>query len=103
LRAESLGVINIRDEGNDISCVITFGKVKKKPSDYYEGEIIYKGKKVCSVYGSYCGFIEFDGQRYWDYRDVLPYKSVVLKSKLESDHTKRKDRYFLLKGKLKNA
>lgn len=42
--------------------------MKKKPSDYFEGNIIQNGKPVSKFYGSYCGFISFDGVRYWDGR-----------------------------------
>ncbi len=27
---------------------------------------------MCKVFGSYCGYIEFDGERYWDGRDIQP-------------------------------
>lgn len=42
--------------------------MKKKPSDYFEGTINQKGKAVSKFYGTYCGFINFDGVRYWDGR-----------------------------------
>ena len=65
------------------------------------------------MYGSYMGFLEFDGKRYWDSRYVLPFRMKVrayifiigkiLKSQLESDCSKRKDLINMLKGDLKEA
>jgi hypothetical protein len=51
--------------------------VKKKPSDYVDGEISVKGKVVSKMRGSYMGFLEFDGNRYWDARDVFPFRMRV--------------------------
>jgi len=44
---------------------------------------------ISNVYGSYLGFIEFEGVRYWDARDIPPIKYNVINSTLESDHSKR--------------
>lgn len=48
-----------------------FGKEKKKPSDFFSGHISMDGQQIFSVFGSYMGFIEFDGVRYWDYREYV--------------------------------
>lgn len=74
MKHETLGDILFKDEKNNIECTITIGKVKKKPSDYFDGEIKVNGQVKSKVYGSYLGFIEFDGLRYWDFRYVLPTK-----------------------------
>lgn len=29
------------------------------------------------MFGSYLGFLEFDGIRYWDAREILPFKMKV--------------------------
>lgn len=62
----------------DISATLSIGSVRKKPTDYIEGEIIYKNKIVSKMYGSYMGFLEFDGKRYWDSRYVLPFRMKVI-------------------------
>ena len=35
--------------------------MKKKPTDYFKGEIKVDDKVVSDIYGSYMGFIEFNG------------------------------------------
>jgi len=45
------------------------GIVKGKPQDFFAGEILKDGKKICSIYGNYMGFMDFDGVRYWDLRE----------------------------------
>ena len=70
MRAESEGELNFVDEINDIRCTLPLGKMKKKPTDYFSGEIKHKNKVVCYLYGSYLGFIEFDDVRYWEFRYI---------------------------------
>jgi hypothetical protein len=43
--------------------------VKRKPQDHYEGEITVDGNCVAKIRGSYLGFLEIDGIRYWDVRN----------------------------------
>jgi hypothetical protein len=45
-----------------------------RPSDYFEGNLIVKGEKVSFMHGSYLSHINFDNVRYWDYREVTPYR-----------------------------
>lgn len=40
-----------------------------KKSDYVYGEIFRDGKRVCEITGNYVGYLDFDGVRYWDYRE----------------------------------
>ena len=47
MRAESEGELNFVDEINDIRCTLPLGKMKKKPTDYFSGEIKHKNKVVC--------------------------------------------------------
>lgn len=61
------------DEKNGFSCEIKFGDVKKKPTDYFKGEILINGKVVSKVSGTYLGYIDFDDKRYFDHREVLPH------------------------------
>lgn len=74
MKHETLGSIDFVDKENNIRCLVTIGKVKKKPSDYISGEITINGNVASKVSGSYNGFIEFDGIRYWDFRHVKPFK-----------------------------
>jgi len=53
--------MEFNDEQNQIYCKLTFGGIKKKPSDYFEGSILVNGKKVSHVYGTYLG------------KDLLPF------------------------------
>jgi len=47
MRAESEGELDFVDEINDIRCTLPLGKMKKKPTDYFSGEIKHKNKVVC--------------------------------------------------------
>ena len=42
----------------------------KKGRDYVAGWIKKDGKTVSELSGTYMGYIEFDGQRYWDIRKM---------------------------------
>ena len=58
-------------------------------------------KKICEVYGSYMGYMDFNGQRYFDIRhneDI--YYPIILdgETALESDSTKREDSVTLAAG-----
>ena len=87
MRHESTGKITFQDEKNsngqnkllllDLIGTLNIGKVKKKPTDYIDGDITYKNKSVTKLYGSYMGFLEFDGVRYWDAREILPFNLLV--------------------------
>lgn len=69
------------DEKNQLTCEVKYGKMKKKylniyyrPTDYFEGHIMEKDKKISKFYGTYCGFLDFDGVRYWDGRYIQGFK-----------------------------
>jgi len=99
---ETRGEAEFVDKANKIECVLTFGRVKKKPSDYFQGTIKIDGKIVSTVEGTYLGntinflnyiqgWIEIDGIRYFDYRYTIPFKIVNEKSPLGSDFCYRPD------------
>lgn len=73
MKHETLGYVEFMDVENNIKATITIGKVKRKPTDYLSGEILLGGNVVSRVSGTYNGFIEFDGIRYWDFRHVKPF------------------------------
>jgi len=95
---ETTGNMEFKDEENGIYCEIQFGKIKKKPSDYFEGIITVNGEAVSKISGSYLGFIDIDGKRYFDYRHVTPFECKVETSPLESDSLYRPDKVLLKSG-----
>jgi len=50
----------------------------KRTSDHFECQIFQDDIEVSTVKGSYLSFIEFDGVRYWDVRDNLYLKVILL-------------------------
>ena len=65
------------DEVNNIQAELIFGKVKKKAKDYFSGVIRQRAVNdptrwldVTQIRGTYLGYIEFDGVRYWDLRET---------------------------------
>jgi len=100
---ETLGTMEFNDKKNQISCELRFGKVKKRPTDYIEGEIKVNGQIVSRISGTYLGWIEIDGNRYFDYRFLPPYKLFIERSRLGSDFAYRPDLYFLQLGDIPRA
>lgn len=77
LKVQSKGSVEFEDIKNGYSAKITFDTVPKRPKDYFKGEIV-KGDKVLSqILGSYMGFCDFDGVRYWSYDKVKPLKPLL--------------------------
>lgn len=74
LRSEAVDCIVFKDLTNDLSAEVKFGKVKKKPTDYFAGSILKKGKAVSAFDGTYCGYLNFDNVRYWDGRFIKPFR-----------------------------
>ena len=72
-----------------------FGK-----QDYIYGEILVNGEKKCEINGNYMGYLDFDGVRYWDYREKhkiffpVDYEDPSEQT-LESQSTKRTDGLYL--------
>ena len=52
--------MTITDGENNIFLNIEFGKMKKKPKDHYEGDLIYKGKKISTISGCYLSHLDID-------------------------------------------
>ena len=61
------------------------------------------GKKACSMYGTYLGFMEFDGVRYWDGRHLQAVKIKLEDNPLKSDFRYRSDLETLKAGNLEQA
>ena len=102
MRHESLGTMQASDnEGH--TCLISIGKIKGKPSDYLEGQIRKEGSGTVSMLtGTYLGYLEFDGVRYWDERTVNPF-SIKYTQTLDSDSESRKDIKALRTGDINYA
>ena len=61
---------------------------------------------MCDIYGNYMGYMDFNGVRYFDVREVRevwnPIKSIG-SSSLQSDCTKRLDGVILRTGDVESA
>jgi hypothetical protein len=98
-----LGEISFWDEANQVEAFIDIGGVKDKPKDYFSGYIKHKGQLVCErVFGTYMGYVDFDGERLFDLREApsqpvldLPCEDSLC---LESDSRRRIDLVTLLEG-----
>ena len=66
-----------------------------------------EGQVVSKISGNYCGYVDFDGVRYFDIREVdavyHKFKSAPSKETLPSDSTKRKDAIQLLMNNVEQA
>ena len=77
LRSQAVDQITFKDNKNNIQTTVKFGKVKKRPTDYFAGEITKNGKKASTYDGTYCGYLNFDNIRYWDGRFMNPFRVNV--------------------------
>ncbi len=68
-----------------------------KKQDFIYGELKEGGKKVCEVTGNYMGYLDFDGERYWDARekDSVFTEIIPAEEYLASDSRNRTDGQFL--------
>ncbi|EGR28111.1 oxysterol binding, putative [Ichthyophthirius multifiliis] len=120
LKQESIGKMVFQDIQNDLNCEICFGKVKNKPSDYFQSTINKGKQQICQIQGTYLGYIDINDKRYFDHREFTPiavlfihiYFLIQLKQKIEmkkndetlsSDHKKRNDLITLKQGNIKQA
>ena len=62
------GKIEFHDKENKLYGYYDLGSVKKKTQDYLQGQITQNGQKICDIYGNYMGYMDFNGQRYYDSR-----------------------------------
>lgn len=77
LKQESVGKMVFVDEKYGFVCEIKFGEVKKKPTDYFTGDVVQNGKVLSKCNGTYLGYIDFDGKRYFDHRYVTPHTVIA--------------------------
>lgn len=78
-------------------------RLKNRVQDFLKGEIKVNGKKVSEIYGTYLGFLEFDGIRYWDARDYKPFPLIPCAKTLPSDSRYRPDLRTLALGDVPTA
>lgn len=104
------GNFDYKDEKNGVTGVMNIGDVRGKPKDYFDGHIEQHGKKVCqSIDGTYMGYADFDGERYFDVRhmNILEQEDLPLDSKeplcLPSDSRRRIDLTELFNGNVEVA
>jgi hypothetical protein len=74
MRHESVGVLNYEDQRNRLTCSVKIGKTKGRASDYLQGEIAGPTGVLSVLVGTYLGYMDFDGERYWDVRHVSPWQ-----------------------------
>jgi len=103
---ETLGVQTFTDAVHGIRCRLEFGNPhgrKGVPSDYFQG-VIEKydsvnpdtaGEVLSTCEGSWVGFIDFAGVRYWDIRTTQKMPCVTPSNILKSDSRLRPDRLAL--------
>lgn len=101
------GKIEFRDSENEIYAWYNMGQVKKKSQEYFEGEIVAKGKVTDKISGNYCGYIDFNNKRWFDVREVdLVYHHYTDEDEektLPSDCVKRTDSRKLSQNLLAEA
>ncbi len=103
MKLESIGEIEFHEKNLGLYCKLQIGAVKGKPSDTLSGEIIYNGKAISTITGSYCSNIDFDKKRYWDIRENYPIAFIELENNLPSSSIYREDRILLEEEKLEEA
>jgi hypothetical protein len=68
------GRITFEDKKNGLIAWYEIGHEKKKPADYFYGEIYKNGTLVSKLNGNQFGYIDFDNERFWDVRDQVNYR-----------------------------
>ena len=59
-----------------------------RPSDYFDGTITRATLPICAIRGTYCGYIDFDSKRLWDYEKIMPYEVNILNNLLRFNSRK---------------
>ena len=85
------GTCDFEDKANGVTAQYTIGT--KKGRDYFKGEIKKDGVVVSRLSGTYMGYIEFDGERWWDIRAMQNFSILEppLEKVLPSDWRNRSD------------
>jgi len=105
---EVLGGYSFVDKANNLACRIDLNAFKGLPSDVFCGSldrIDANGETVeavCAVEGSWLGFVDFDGERYWDHTFQASVPEGIA-APLPSDARYRQDRVLLAQGDVVGA
>ena len=102
------GTCNFVDEKNGIEAYYTFGEAGRKyPKDYFVGEIKKDGVVVSKIFGSFMGYVDFDGVRFWDGRRMQNFEILPVDPRnaltLTSDARNRIDSVALKAGDVDTA
>lgn len=95
-----IGKVEFEDKQNNIKAYINYTGYTFKKQDYCWGELFVDGARKHEIVGNYMGYLDFDGVRYWDYREknkvhfTVDYEAPADQT-LESQCTKRTDGIFL--------
>jgi len=103
IRHEAVGEMLFKDLVHGFELVLKLGNVKKKTSDWFQGEIKLKNIVVSKALGSYLSFVEFNNIRYWDIRENIEIKSFEGEKQLKSSSIYREDRILLGENKVDEA
>ena len=94
-----VGKIVFYDRENELFAEITYGAYYFSKQHYFHGYITKNGAKLSEIKGTYAGYCDFDGVRYWDYREknrvcyYVDYE-VPADQSLPSQSSKRTDGLF---------
>lgn len=102
-RIEETKTCLIQDTKNNISLSVSFDKVKKRPSDYFDSHILVNNLPTERVFGTYLGYIEIGGIRYWDARDFEGHDIIMCEDKLGSDWQHREDVKMLKEDRMEEG
>lgn len=103
------GTVEFHDEENDLHGHIQYGAYTFSKQDYCWGEIKRgDGTRISEIKGTYVGYLDFDGVRYWDYREKMRVHTEVDyvapdEETLPSQASKRTDGIFLLEKTVEEA
>jgi len=95
-----VGKVEYVDEANNLKAYVDYGAYTFRKQDYVYGELFKDGQRVSEIVGNYMGYLDFDGVRYWDYREKhkiyfpCDYEAPENET-LPSQSTKRTDGIFL--------
>ena len=97
------GTSEFEDAANGVTAQYTIGT--KRGRDYVSGWIKKNGEKVCDISGTYMGWVEFDGVRYWDIRRMVNFPLIEppRENVIRSDWRYRTDTCALMEGNVELA
>ena len=100
-----IGKLEWRDEKNNITAFVDFGSYFMKKQDYVWGEIHRDGEKVSEITGNYVGWLNFDDERFWDFRekDKVYFPIEPSPYHLDSDARNRTDGIYLVTRPIEEA